>query len=311
MVDSMEQRTRYNKIKTIIYGAFFTLVYINVCNSFIMGFNSENSFDFFVGYTIVLFLLIELLIANYGIYIKALNRSHLKNNKDNRMELKDLKKLKKDFKIFIKGFKYCRLYLLFLSLIFLMFYIMGFLESQLNITKLDSSIGFTSILSIMFFCFVLIIKGICDEIVARRFLQNKIYYYSKNKSNKNILFSVIVSSLIFSLCHFAKLFYLPMDFIIKEVIIVFISGIYFGVIYGKSKSILLVGFLHGLLEIFLRVEEICYGYRVEKLVFNHNWEFLFILILLFVLLIINSIRKGKIKDFNNKFQSYLDNWYYN
>lgn len=123
----------------------------------------------------------------------------------------------------------------------------GFVSSYVSFDK--SSVSFPSMQKIIFFTLVMLLVGIFEEVLCRGvILNNMLNKWGHTKAG--IIKSVILSSLIFGLCHLVNLVVFP-TLIIRtatQVIYTFLHGILFACIYLRCKNIWACVILHSVYD---------------------------------------------------------------
>lgn len=130
-----------------------------------------------------------------------------------------------------------------------------FVSSYVSFDK--SSVLFPSIRKIIIFTVMMLLVGIFEEVLFRGVILNSMinkWGYTKT----GIIKSVILSSLIFGLCHLVNLLWYPTIIIgtATQVIYTFLNGILFASIYIRCKNIWSVIILHSVCDWLSMVSDI-------------------------------------------------------
>lgn len=131
----------------------------------------------------------------------------------------------------------------------------GFVSSYIKCDK--SFFSFPSMQKIIFFTLVMLLIGIFEEVIIRGvILNNMLNKWGYTKAG--MIKSVILSSLIFGLCHLVNLIGHPSLIIttLTQVMYSFLIGVLFASIYLRCKNIWAVIILHAIFDWFWRVSDI-------------------------------------------------------
>lgn len=112
--------------------------------------------------------------------------------------------------------------------------------------------GFKSGLSLINVFLASMLIGVCEEFLCRGWLLNE-FLERYGDSKKGVWYSIIISGLIFGLMHLINIFSInqAVSTTITQVISATGTGIFFGLIYYKTKNIWSVIILHGLWDFSL------------------------------------------------------------
>lgn len=84
--------------------------------------------------------------------------------------------------------------------------------------------------------------GLMEEVLFRGVIQGYIASRYSGKSPGNIC---LISALLFAIVHLTNLQYSDLDGVLQQVVYAFIMGLLFGILLIRTKSIWLLGFVHG------------------------------------------------------------------
>lgn len=115
------------------------------------------------------------------------------------------------------------------------------------------SFSFFNFINLTLYCFAI---GIAEEFLCRGWIQNE-FIEKFGKSRKQIILSIILSSLIFGLIHITNALYgqtLFETFI--QIIQATAGGVFLGSVYYRTKNIWAVAFLHGFYDLAVFLPEL-------------------------------------------------------
>lgn len=139
----------------------------------------------------------------------------------------------------------------------------NFVSSYLSFDK--NSISYPSVQKIIFFTLIMLLVGIFEEVLYRGLILNSmITRFGYNKAG--IVKSIILSSLIFGLGHFANLVMFP-NLVIRtasQIICASLNGILFASIYVRCKNIWAVAILHAVYDWLVKVPEIYHSVTIPS-----------------------------------------------
>lgn len=94
--------------------------------------------------------------------------------------------------------------------------------------------------------------GLAEEFALRGFVQSYLLAQTRSKG------AVFVAAFLFAILHFVNLLREPdnLENILKQVLIAFSLGLYFGALLLRTGNLLLVGFLHGLIDFVFGIHHI-------------------------------------------------------
>lgn len=120
-----------------------------------------------------------------------------------------------------------------------------------NTTKmiLEHNLTVSNAQHTLYFCLSLFV-GLFEELAFRLLIFGYVYCYFKQKSNKPLFKSIIVTSSLFALSHLINIFNGDYDFpsVINQMLIALLLGLFLQSFFVRFNNILLNGLIHGLIN---------------------------------------------------------------
>ena len=221
---------------------------------------------------IIVYIIMTVLLL---LTLKALNKMHI---------------LKFDKNKFIKGFLVGGFVVFFIIFVFID-------EFNLGLQKYEHFQPLSQII----LCSVSIIigTGFTEEVLCRGIVQNLMYDTFGKNSKKGIYLSIILTSILFGLAHFANYFNTNARFegVLTQVIVATLIGLYLGAIYARCNSIWAVALLHGLFDFVQMVGEAFWGSStLVQTIDGYHLNQIVAPFILYTFLFLFLLRKKKIKE---------------
>ena len=170
---------------------------------------------------------------------------------------------------------------------------------------IDKGYKFLPIGQIIAFSIAIIIgTGLTEEILCRGIVQNIMFDAFGRNSKKQVLVSIIISSILFGTAHFVNYFNTDASFegVLTQVIVASLIGLYFGAIYARSHSIWAVALLHGLFDFGQMIDDGFFGMSsVSETISSYHLSQIMAPAIIYIALTLFLLRKSKIKEcYENK-----------
>ncbi len=261
------------KMKNIILAIVILALYLLIYSTLGTAFNklSFTKNNLYLMQVIVYAIMTVLLL----ITLKVINKTHI---------------LKFDGKKFLKGFLVAGFMVFFIVVVF-------FEEFNFGLDKFDH---FQPISQIILCSISIIIgTGFTEEVLCRGIIQNLMYDTFGKKTKKGIYLSIIFTSVLFGLAHFANYFNTTAKFegVLTQVIVATLIGLYLGAIYARCGSIWALALLHGLFDFVQMVGEAFWGSStIVQTIDGYHLTQVIAPFFLYTFLFLFLLRKKKIKE---------------
>ena len=258
-----------NKKKTniVLYTVSMMFIFLIITRLFIWGYGSELILDSIINYPFGYLVISEAVLLVLTLIVLLLfNNSYVFTQKKERIT---------------KGLFYGLFYLINSTLLIL---IMGFFAGGFK--------GGLAIINILIGCLLI---GLTEEFLCRGWLLNE-FLERFGDTKKGVWYSIVASGLVFGLLHLFNIFTGQDGFgTLMQSILAIGSGIFFGVIYYKTKNIWSVAILHGIWDFSLMLGKIGPVYSKQYLS-TKSASIIIIGILLLIAVLINIV--PYVKDIN-------------
>ena len=122
------------------------------------------------------------------------------------------------------------------------------LPAMLNIQSRDLLID-----SLWITCLAILLMAMAEEILIRGFVLSLLL---KKFGEGSFMKSVLISAALFSLMHLINLYRWNFASVVIQMIIAFYFGVFFGALMLKTKNLLYIGLIHGVVNIFFNLNEV-------------------------------------------------------
>jgi uncharacterized protein len=116
----------------------------------------------------------------------------------------------------------------------------------------------------------IILMALAEEFLIRGVVLSLLI---KRLGERNLIKSVILSALLFSILHLINLYRWNMASVFIQMIIAFYFGVFFGALMLKTKNILFLGLIHGMINIFFNLDSVLRKPSIPKYV--DTWQEIF------------------------------------